>query len=129
MAAEVNLWGVMVGAAVASVVPLVTLHLSSKRWKLEKRIEHLRLKHARLDKMYAAILDALPEALVKQSYPSAMTSQIHVHASAEVQEVFFAYMGLKEKDEKAGREFYLDIAVGANRHIAAVEKEIEDALT
>jgi hypothetical protein len=128
MATDSNLVGVLIGAAVASVVPLVSLYQGAKRWKLEKKVENLRLKHSKLEQLYADVLGRLPEAMASNLYPSTLTAQISVHACAEVRKLFFDRLEKKDRDEATGKKTFLDISLAVHKHLAAVEKEIEDAL-
>jgi len=124
-----DLWGVVLGAGIASLVPLITLRQSDRRWRQEKRIENLRLKRNRLDAMYAEVMGKMSDMLKAANYSSAITSKISVYASQEFRDLYFGQIEKKERDEVRLKHLYLDMALAANRHIAAVDKEIEAALS
>lgn len=122
---EANLWAVVLGAAIASVAPLITLREAEKRWRLEKRIENLRLNHSRLERIYSQVLEQLPSALSEGSYPSTLTSSVSVYASPEVRKLYFDNIKSKERDPGKLRVLFLDIALAVNQHLSAIEQEIE----
>jgi hypothetical protein len=124
-----SLWSVLLGAAIASVVPLATLSLDRSKWKIEKRVENLRLKHSRMERMYSELLEQLAEAFKSNSYPSTMTSKISVYASAEVRKLYFGYVFDKNRDPSGLSKLYLDICLAANKHLADIEQQIEAALS
>lgn len=124
-----NLLSVLLGAVIASIVPLVTLILNNSRWKKEKLVEHLRIKHDRLELVYKKINEALPEAILNNSYPSSVTSTITTYASAEVQEIFREYMKDKEKNDIKGKHLIFDICKAANKDLLSIEKKIENILS
>ena len=123
-----QLWSVPFGAIIASVVPIITLIVGNKRWKVEKRIEHLRLKYDKLEHMYDSILTKLPTELNEGAYSMRMMSQISVLASEEVRKLFYDHLNSKNRDELDLKNAFLDISIAAHQHLSAVEKEIEDSL-
>ena len=124
-----NLLSVLLGAVIASIVPLVTLVLNNSRWKKEKLVEHLRIKHDRLEQVYKKIHEALPKAIAENSYPSSVTSAITTFASAEVKEIFIKFMADKNKDETISKNLIFNISEAANRDLLSIEKKIENILS
>jgi hypothetical protein len=123
-----QLLAVLLGAAAASIVPLVTLRTTHAQWRLEKRIDLLRRKKEDLERMYAEIFEQLPRALQERSYPIAMMGKISVHASQEVRKLYYDHMDSKERDETNMKHLLLEMTVASNHHIASVEQEIETLL-
>ncbi|KRA72811.1 hypothetical protein ASD78_14385 [Lysobacter sp. Root667] len=123
-----QLLGVLIGAAAASVVPLLTLRTTQAQWRLEKRIELLRRKKEDLERLYADIFQKLPAALQERSYPISMMGAISVHASPEVRKLYYDYMNSKDRDEVLMKHLHLEMTVAANKHVASVEKEIDQLL-
>ena len=72
---------VLLGAVVASIVPLYTLVRSSKQWKLERRLELLNARHDRLKEIYGMCLEKFGKGLSEGSFSSDFTSSIYVFAS------------------------------------------------
>ncbi|WP_313255780.1 hypothetical protein [Stenotrophomonas acidaminiphila] len=124
-----NLWGVALGGLIATVVPVATLFRDHVRWRAEKNIENLRLKHSRLERMYSELLEQLSEAFKNNSFPSKMTSKISVYASKEVRDLYFGYVMDKERDKSKLKNLYLDIYLEADRHLARIESQIDKALS
>jgi hypothetical protein len=123
-----QLWGVLIGAAAASVVPLLTLRTTQAQWRLEKRIELLRRKKEDLERLYADIFQKLPSALQESNYPISMMGAISVHASPEVRKLYYDHMESKDRDETRLKHLLLEMTVAANKHIASIEHEIDQLL-
>ena len=125
---EASLIGVLIGAAAASVVPLVIQRSQDAKWRTEKRVEELRAQHVRLEKMYEDILEQLADAIERNAYPSTMTGKISARASAEVRKLYFDYVFSKNRDPAVARRLYLKVCVAAQKHLAELERKIEQAL-
>lgn len=125
---ENQLWGVIVGAAIASVVPLLTLRTTHAQWRLERRIELLRNRQGELGCHYARIFEQLPSALREKEYPISMMASISVNTSPTVRKLYYDYMDSKERDEAIWKNLLLDMSLAANEHIASIEAEIENLL-
>lgn len=123
-----QLWGVLMGAAIASIAPLITLRTTQARWRLEKRIEFLRQKKNDIEKLYDDILLKLPIAIQEESYPISMMAAISIRASPEVRKLYYDYMESKERDSSNKKSLILNITMAANKHINSIEKEIFDTL-
>lgn len=123
-----ELWGVLLGAAVASLVPLLSLRAAHVQWRLEKRIDLLRRKKEDLERLYADIFQKLPTALNERSYPVSMMGAISVHASQEVRKLYYDHMDSKERDDMTLKNLLLSMTIAANHHIASVEKDIDQLL-
>lgn len=123
-----QLWGVIVGAAIASIVPLLSLCATHAQWRLERRIELLRNRKAELERHYARIFEQLPDALREKAYPISMMAAISVNSSPAVRKLYYDYMDSKERDEATSKNLLLDMSLAANEHLASVEVEIENLL-
>lgn len=123
-----QLWGVFFGALVASIVPLLTLRINQTQWRIEKRLDILRRRRDELEKIYAEILETLPEALAESSHPIRMMSKISVHASKDVKKLYYDYMDSPERDQASIKLLMLELSVAAERHMLSVDEEIERLL-
>lgn len=121
-------WGVLLGAAIASVVPLVTLRTAHAQWRVEKRVEVLRTKKEGLERMYAEVFLLLPAALAERAYPITMMGTISVHASPEFRKLYYDYMDSRERDEEKAKNLLLNLSIASNHHIASIERQIGDLL-
>ncbi|KPD21743.1 hypothetical protein [Idiomarina abyssalis] len=119
---------ILLGAAIASIVPIVTLVLGQRRWRSEKKIELLRAKHDRLELMYSDILSRMHDPIVNSVWPSDITSKISVYGSKEVRKIYFDHIEDKEKDDSKKKLFYLDLSNACNRHLHEVQDELEAQL-
>lgn len=119
---------ILFGAAIASIVPIVTLVTNHRRWKVEKRIELLRVKHDRLEAMYVDILSRMREPITEGVWPSDITSKISVYATKEVKDIYFGHILDKEKDDSKKRLFFLNLSNACNKHIAEIQSQIESEL-
>ncbi|MCD1213207.1 hypothetical protein [Vibrio cholerae] len=120
---------ILLGAGIASIVPVLTLVLSNSRWKKEQRIDHLRRKYEKLEKAYIAVNEALPEAVVDNSYPSHITSLITTHGSDEVKKVLRDFVMIKDKTDEQKKSFIFSMSSATNKHLLEIDKKIEDILT
>jgi S-adenosylmethionine:tRNA-ribosyltransferase-isomerase (queuine synthetase) len=120
---------VLLGAAVASIVPLYTLVRSSKQWKLEKRLELLKARHDRLEKIYAECLQKFGRGLAENEFSSDFTSSISVYASEKARSIFNDYIKSSERDDFSKKSAYLSMAVASKEHLVDVERQIEALLT
>lgn len=116
---------ILFGAIIASVVPIVTLVINQRKWKIEKKIELLRSKHDRLEVMYADILSRMEDALKNDWWPSDITSKVSIYASKEVRETYFGFIEEKEKDEIKMKSFYLNLCLACNKHLVEIQNDIE----
>ncbi|MEN5208652.1 hypothetical protein ABE493_11095 [Stenotrophomonas terrae] len=123
-----QLWGVLIGAAVASIVPLITLRTTHTQWRLEKRIEILRRRKEGLERIYADIFQKLPAALQERNYPISMMGAISVHASREVRKLYYDHLDSKERDHTKMKHLLLEMTVAANKHIASIDHEVDKLL-
>jgi hypothetical protein len=121
-------FGGLVGAAVASIAPLLTLRTTHAQWRLEKRIEILRRRKEELERTYADIFQKLPVALHERHYPISMMGATSVRASPEVRKLYYDHMDSEERDETKMKILLLEITLAANKHIASIDSEIESLL-
>jgi hypothetical protein len=124
-----NIIHILIGALIASIVPLVTLYLNHNRWKIEKKVETLRAKHDRLERIYMDILDNFPKDMVQRNYSTKYTSSIMVYGSKEVQEIFSSHIKKENKDELTFKYDYMSLSVAMKQHLADIEHEIEKSLS
>lgn len=117
------------GAAIASIVPIVTLVLNNSRWKKERRIEHLRSKHAKLEKAYLTINAALPAALVENNVPSNVTSLVMTHGSDEARKLFADFVSDEDKSPTRKKMLILKMSIAANKHLISIDEKIDEILT
>ena len=119
---------ILLGAVIASIVPVLTLIINQRKWKIDKKIELLRTKHDRLEVMYSDILSRVNDAIASESWPSDMTSKISVYGSDEVRKTYFDFIFDTEKDDLKKRAFYLALCLSCNKHLLEVQKSIESNL-
>jgi hypothetical protein len=122
------LLGVIVGGLLSGLGTWITLAVQHKRWSTEMRINRLQAKRERLEASSARILDELPAAMARGSYPSKMASEITVLFPENVFKTFDRMMGDKEKTELKMKHYYFEIALEMRKSIKALDEEI-DAVT
>lgn len=120
--------GVVIGGLIASIAPVVSLLTESRRWKLEKRLEHLRAERARLEKFSSETLPKLAEAMARDSYPSSMISDILVLMPKPVGDRFENWMAEKEKDELKGKFAFMDICVEMKKALSDIDRKIGELI-
>lgn len=92
------------------------------------KIAHLKAERDRAEAMYERVLSQFGEGMVKNSYPSTMTSDLLVLCPGELVDVFTAFMKDKEKTEEKCRGAYLELASAMKRDLRARDKEINGLL-
>jgi len=123
-----QLIGVLLGAIIASIVPICTLVISTRKWKIEKRIEQLKEKHDRLESMYEDCLKKLLDGLTNNAYSSDFTSSLLVFGSAEAVRIFNEHIDTKNKTIKDAKTVYLNMAIAAKTHLKEISDEIDSLL-
>lgn len=116
--------GVLIGGLLASVAPMVTLFVDSKRWRFDKKFEILRAERDRLEVIGEKLAMRLADAMANNSYPSDLTSDIMIHMPPAVWERFDQWMKLKPKSEIEAKHAYLEICVEIKRAIAELNSKI-----
>jgi hypothetical protein len=124
-----QLLNILLGAFVASIVPIYTLFLSSKQWKLERKIDDLKSKRERLEKIYAECLSHFGQGLEVDSYHSDFISSLRVYGSDSAKEIFENFMAADQKDDFTKKSAYLDIAIAAKEHLAAIDAQLDRLLS
>ena len=119
---------ILLGATIASIVPIITLILSQRRWISEKRIEVLRVKYDRLELIYTDILSRLHDPIKNGVWPSDITSKISVYGSDEVRKIYFDHIKDRGKDDSKKKWFYLKLSNACNEHLQKLQQKIEDQL-
>ncbi len=119
---------ILIGAAIASIIPIITLIINQKKWRTEKRIEILRSKHDRLEVIYTLVLEKIVASLAEGTWPSDATSKILVYGSKEVQKVLSDYVTSKKRDDESKSKFYFDLSESCNKHLLEIQIEIEQSI-
>lgn len=123
-----TLWGVLIGGLIASIAPISSLVFESKRWKTERRLEHLREERVRLEQLVTGVLSKLGDAMAKNSYPSTMTSDIFALMPKAVSDRFRIWMEEKDKDELKGKHALFDMALEMKKCLAEIDRKIAELL-
>lgn len=123
-----TLIAVVIGGLIAWVAPLVTLHYGERKWKMELLVAHLKSERDRSESMYERVLADFAKAMVENSYPSNMTSDLLVFAPKDVQEIFTSFMTDRPKTEEKCKSAYLDLAAAMKRDLRARELEVRKLL-
>jgi len=119
---------ILFGAVIASVVPIVTLYFNHKRWKMEQRMDTLRLKHDKLERIYKDLLECFYTAMKDYSWPKDIRSQITIYGSKKVQNLFWQSIDVCE-DKIVSEQVYFDLANAINEHLSDIEKSMEKTIS
>lgn len=120
--------GVIIGGLIASIGPIVSLVVSHRRWKLEKRVEYLREKRTDMEERTKRILSVLTSSLM-DGYVSSndITSEISVYYSETVRHSFREM--LKSKDDRVGwHKCYLNLTIEMKKEISSIDLQIKKLL-
>lgn len=119
-----ELWGVLIGGLLASIVPIVTLVTEGRRWKRDQRLEFFKAERSRKEALYARILESLGDAMSKNSYPSQITSEIMVSLPKSASDRFQAWMKEKPKDELKTKHAYYDMCLLLKQDLADLDSRM-----
>jgi type II secretory pathway pseudopilin PulG len=117
--------GVIVGALLASVVPLVTLIIQQRRWRLEKKLEFLRSERRRMEELFDQSLKRIVDGMNEDSYSSELYADSLTLLPEEILNRFIVWIKNKAKDQDSARVAYTDIAVLMKKHLAKIDEEIK----
>jgi hypothetical protein len=120
-----QLINIFFGAVVASIIPVLTLLINLKQWRVDRSIEILRAKHDRLELLYTSVLEKIASALSEGSWPSDATTKILVYGSKNVQDVFKGYISGEDRSNERKRSFYFELSEACNKHLFEIQAEIE----
>lgn len=118
------LWGVIIGGVIASIVPVVSLFYSHRKWKVEKKIENLRIKRDRLEKLFEEAREKISDGLEKNFYSMDMITNFELIFPREVFNYFKNMMEDKDENKRKTEHFYL-IMKSMKKCLADIDNEIE----
>jgi len=122
-----QLISVLVGAIVASIVPVYTLIKSTEKWKIEKRADLLKVKYDRVEKIYGECLAKLGKVYQEEEIDSDTTSSLLVFGSTKAINAFDEYVNAAVKDAASAKIAYFKMAIAAKEHLAEIAGQIESA--
>lgn len=122
-----TLLGVIVGGLLSGIATWITLALQHRKWRTEFRVSHLRAKRDRLEATCERVLDQLGNAMMKNSFPSKMMSDIDFLLPEDVSKIFDELMADKEKDDLAKKGYYYRIARAMKKSLKDLDEEIDQA--
>lgn len=126
--------GVIVGGLIVAIVPLVTLYYQNLQWNKEKKVEHLRLKRDRLEKLYERLSKQVEKGLMEGKWESGILALMYVHASEHVKTVFDKHLENlkgKERGESEAVFFnkaFVEVTAAMEAHLSQIDDEIEKTL-
>lgn len=123
-----TLIGVLFGGLIASISPLATLVVESRRRRRELKLEHLRAERRRLETLFAENPQKLSEGMANDVYHTQMIADISVFMPKVIGDLFEEWMRREPKDKQAARVAYLNICMEMKKVLADVDKEIEAAI-
>jgi len=120
-----TLLGVLIGGLLSGLGTWITLLIQQSKWRTELRIAHLKEKRERLEATCQRIVDTLPNAMAKNSYPISLLSEIDFLLPESVSKAFEALMKEKDKNEQSLKGHYYTIAREMKKEIRLIDEEIE----
>ena len=120
--------GVIVGGIFASLGTIATLIFEFKRWKKEKKIEHLRLERDRLDTLFGVIFAKLFVSFREDRIDPEMLGDIVNRCPKEVFDSFLSlthkWVSEPENRDKNFSRFVLDLKHFLGEYDKKIENEI-----
>lgn len=121
-----TLQGVLVGGVIASLAPVITLLVETRRWRIEMRVAQLRLTRERLEKLFSEITKALLDGVETGVYPIEMYANMDLHLPQGVRDALDKFLTETDKSKKTMRGHYMFIELEMKKALARIDKEIDD---
>lgn len=116
--------GVLIGGLIASIAPLITMLAETRRWKSEQRLEYLREKRTRQERLTDEFLTSFADAMANDSYSMNMAAEAAIFLPQEANKRFLEWMAEQNGTETSARIAYLEICVVLKTAIAEIDRDI-----
>lgn len=123
-----TLQGVIVGGIFASLGTIATLVFQYKKWKKEKRIEHLRNERTRLEPLFKKILEQTNQEMKGESMDSDVFADILYLCPEKVKSAYIEFLELKDPTVEEKQESYFSISSAMKESLAEIDHRIEREL-
>ena len=122
-----TLWGVVIGAVAATIMPVITLVRDSRRWRTEQKLALLLAHRQRLENMFQTAAAALAKGMQDNSYSTdTLMASLYLFPN-NVHSAIEALMAEAARTPENLRSHYADV-VGAMK-LALAEIDHETAVT
>ena len=118
------LWGVALGGLIASILPIIPIVVDHLRWKKEKKLEVLRNKRDRLEKMFREIGSGLHEEMLKDSHSINRITDIVVLSPKPVKDAFEKMINDPRKNPNNMKMHNVDISKAMKTALTEIDDEI-----
>ena len=123
-----TLLGVIIGALIASVAPIVMIILDNRRWKQQSELEQLRFERRRLEKIFRENLKRFSKAIHENSYPSDMIMDFILTMPKEVSAKFKEFLADPNKTDENCRKAYVNVVSAMKLNLSAIDRKIESII-
>ena len=120
-----TLWGVIVGAIVAMVMPLVALIRDNRRWRTEQKLALLRMNRQQLEEAFRKAVAAFVEGLSENRYSIDVMMESLYLFPANVSKAIQVMMDQASScGPEALKAHFTDVVAEMKIALAAVDREI-----
>ncbi len=120
-----TLLGVLIGGAIASIVPIINIILEHHRWKRQAKLEFLKQERSQLTNLYSEIYKNLSVALDKNAYPIDLATNIEIFLPKEINEEFWKLMEKNKKGETNKRTILYNVSADMKINLKKIDDEIK----
>jgi hypothetical protein len=123
-----TLLGVIIGALIASITPIVMIILDNRRWKQQSKLEQLRFERRRLEKIFRENLNRFSKAIHENSYPSDMIMDFILTMPKEVSTKFKEFLAEPNKTDAKCKRAYISVVSSMKKNLSDIDSEIESII-
>ena len=111
-----QLIGVIVGAIIASLVPIANLLLEKRRWQRQAKLDYLRAERTRLEQFYKRVHSELMESAESENFSLTLSADIGVMCRADVRDRFATWISTPKVSRISGDHMALELGDNAAAH-------------
>ena len=123
-----TLLGVIIGALIASITPIVMIILDNRRWKQQSKLEQLRFERRRLEKIFRENLNRFSKAIHENSYPSDMIMDFILTMPKEVSTKFKEFLSDPNKTDENCKKAYINVVLSMKKNLSDIDSKIESII-
>lgn len=120
--------GAVLGGIIASIVPFVNSINDYKKWKFDKKIQLLKEKRERTEKIFDDVYAKITEGITNGSFNIDMIATVIKLCPKDVSEEFDKMMLNEGSTLEKKRRHLLSISALMKEHLAKIEYEIENLI-
>lgn len=115
--------GVIVGAAIASIVPIIQIVVQHRQWKIDRKIDLLDNKRNREEALFNELLPEIERGLLEESWDAKSAAKLLAACPDKVAQPLFSYLKSKDDSAKNKQDALYHVSHRMHTHLAELEAE------